>query len=162
MKAITPLTSPPSGLGHPIPTSLRRPQTEDILHVVDAVLPTDDPERRPDRTAGKIVPAVGPVDEFQSLPHPAEDHRMLADDVPGPESLDADLLFRPFADHPLPAVHADLVEISAETLRDDLRHLERGAARGVLFHVMVGLDDLDIVLITEDSGDIGQHLEKDN
>ena len=122
----------------------------------------DHPERRPDRTAGKIVPAVGAVDEFQPLPHPAEYHRMVPDDVPCPESLDPDLLFCPLTDHPLPAVHADLVEIPAEALRDDLGHPERGAARGVLFQVMVRLDDLHIVLIAEDSGDVGEDLEKDN
>src|SRR4051812_570428 len=54
--------------------------------------------------AGVAVPAVPLVDELQRLAEGAEDDRVLADVVPGPDGVHPDLGLRPLADHPLPPV----------------------------------------------------------
>ena len=104
---------------------------------------------------------MGLVHELESLTQRAERHRVLADDVPGAEGVDADLLLRALAREPLPAVHGHLVEIAPERPGDDLRHAQRGAARRVFLEPVVGLGDLDVVLVAERPGHGGEELERD-
>src|SRR4030042_1181640 len=143
-----------------IPVSLAGPEAENILHIVQTVRAADDPEGRADRPAGKIVPAVGAVDEFEPLPQGAEDHRMLPDDVAGPEGLDSDLRTRPLPAPPSATVDADLVEVPARTFGNHLRHLQGCTARGVFLQAVMGLHNLHIVVVPEDPGGVGEDLEQ--
>src|SRR5574337_452764 len=76
------------------------------------------------------------------LPHTPEDHRMLSDQS-------------------LPTIDARLVQLPAQRLRDHLRHLQRGPAWGVLLETIMGLNDLDVVLLPEGGSYLSEDLEYD-
>ncbi len=86
---------------------------------------------------------------------------MLPDDVPGAEREDSDLALRALARQSLPAVDGHLVQLAPERGGHDLRHAERGAARRILLEAVVGLGDLDVVLVAERLRHGGEELERD-
>ena len=57
-------------------------------------------------------------------------------------------------------MHRGLLQIAAQRLRDDLRHVLRGAARRVLLEPVMHLGDLDVVLVAQRLGHERQELER--
>src|SRR5512139_388853 len=122
-------------------------QSEHVLHVVEPRLPAGDPESRPEGSAGKGVPARCLVGDLDALTKPSEEDCMLADNVPGTDCLYPDLPLVPLADEPLSRVNGHIVEVPPERIGDDLRHLEGRTARRIFLEPVVGLDDLDIIVV---------------
>src|SRR2546427_12102418 len=106
-------------------------EAEDVGHRIEPGRTPHDEPGGAQRAARVRVAIVGLVHEPESLTQRAERHRVLADDVPGAEGVDADLLLRALAREPLPAVTGHLAEIPPERPGDGPRHAQRGAARRV-------------------------------
>ena len=68
---------------------------------------------------------------FDALPHPTKKNRMIADDIPCTDRLNADLAFFPFSDETFSGIDAYLIEIAIHRIRQDFRNLERRAARRI-------------------------------
>src|SRR3970040_1123096 len=56
-------------------------------------------------------------------------------------------------------VHAHLGQVAAERLGHDLRHAGGRAAGGVLLEAVVDLGDLDVVVLAQQAGHVGQTAE---
>src|SRR6267378_2398817 len=89
----------------------RPSEAEDVAHRVDAGWPAGDPERGAQCAASETLPALRPVRQLEALAEAAEDDRMVADGIPGPEADDADLLGSPCPDHPLAGEHGSALEL---------------------------------------------------
>ena len=79
--------------------------------------------------------------QLQALADQAEDDRVLAGVVAGPQGVQADLAPGSLADLAVPAVDEP---VRADRPADDLGQPQRGAAGGILLEVVVPLDDLDV------------------
>src|SRR6266496_949452 len=79
--------------------------------------------------------------QFHRLAERAEDDRVLADVVAGPDRVHADLASWPFANLALASMPDR--KVSPDVL-DDLCEVQRRAAGRILFEAMMPLDDLRI------------------
>lgn len=91
--------------------------------------------------------------DLDSLGVPDEHDGVVADDVPAPDGVDADLL----------AAGADALSpvdevLAAHGLADDLGGGHGGPAGGVLLLVVVGLDDLHVVVVPEEERGLPDQL----
>ena len=84
---------------------------------------------------------------------------MCSPTLAGAQRHHADLLARALARQSLAAVHADLAEVAAQRLGDDLGHADGGPAGRVLLEAVVGLRDLDVVVVAEGAGHEREQLE---
>ncbi len=58
-------------------------------------------------------------------------------------------------------VDAHFIQTASERPGDDLGQLHGRSARSIFLETMMGLDDLDIEVVAEQSGDISNNLEQD-
>src|SRR5204863_7430194 len=60
----------------------------------------------------------------------------------------------------LAPANAGAVEVALERAGDRRGHRQRGAARRVLFESVVRLDDLDVVVVAENAGDLAEQADE--
>src|SRR5437016_12447046 len=120
----------------------RPSEAEDVAHRVDAGWPAGAPERGARRAASETLPTLRPMGQLEALAEAAEDHRMVADGISGPEADDADLLGAPCPDEPLPGEHGGALELLLSGAGHHATEGERRTARRVLLRMMVKLHDL--------------------
>src|SRR4030042_2268463 len=96
------------------------PQPQHILHIVKTVGLGYHPEGSPARSSGKVIPAVGPMDDLQSLTDAPEEDGVFANNISCPDHLHPDLVFCPPPPHSLPPINSHLSEIPSYGRRDQL------------------------------------------
>src|SRR5262245_56346066 len=101
------------------------------------------------------------VNKLQSLADAAEDHGMLADDVAGSHGKKRNFLPGPFPHDAFGAGDADFVQIAVYRFRHRPPQSKRGSAGSILLETVVGLDNLDIVVLAEQLGGLAQESDQD-
>src|SRR5512135_762355 len=98
--------------------------------------------------------------DFDPLAEAAEKDGMLPDDVSGAYCLDADLFLSPLSYDPFSGIDSDFIEVSVDRAGYDLGHLKGGAAGCILLKPVMGLDDLDVIVIAQDPRHVLKHLQQ--
>ena len=120
---------------------------EYVGHLVDdALLLLADPLGGENGSADEDLPGVCLVADLDALGVADEHDGVVADDVASPDRMDADLLAS--GTYSLASVDELL---SAHLLADDLSDGHGGSAGSVLLLVVVGLDDLHVVVVAEEA-----------
>ena len=91
------------------------------------------------------------MNQFDALTQSRENHRMVADHIAAAEGMDANLRRLPFPGQALAAVPQGFRR-EFPFLQDDLKQTRGRAARGVLLETVVHLDDLGVVVGSQDRG----------
>src|SRR5262249_29305204 len=102
--------------------ALRLCQVQEILHTIQSPGLLHHPLRSPQRSAGKGIATLGPVDKFQALTWAAKQHGMLPNDLTGPDHLDTDLRLRPPTNHSSSSVNSDVIQAVAPCLGYNRSH----------------------------------------
>ena len=129
---------------------------QDVGHLVDdTLLLVDNPSCCEDGSTHEDLPGVCLVTDLDPLGVSDVHDGVVTDDVTAPDGVDSDFL----------SAGADsLASVgvlpSAELLADDLGRCDCGTAGGILLLVVVGLEDLDVVVLSEVPGGVPDELEE--
>lgn len=119
----------------------------------------DDPFRGAQGTVRERVAIVGAVRDLDAFSGSGIEHGMVAHDVTGSDSLDADFVVRAFPDEAVTRVDPRCLQVPVFGRGQDFGEFQRGAAWRILLFVMVRVDDFQVVVIAERLGDFSDYLE---
>ncbi len=97
--------------------------------------------------------------DLDALAIGGEQHGMVAHDVPGTHSREADGLARPRPGLAFATIDGNLLQIAPERLGHHLPHAQSGAGRRINLVPVMRLDDLDIHIVTQHARRGIQQLE---
>jgi len=101
------------------------------------------------------------VGDFDALAGASKEYRVVAHNVATPDGGESNARWVALAGHALAGIDRAVVEITAQRLRDDLAHLERGARRGVDLVPVVRLNNFNVVPGVQRLGCQCQELQGD-
>src|SRR3989344_5094691 len=129
--------------------STQSAQPQNVLHVINTGLALHQPARRAQRASGKGHARFGAVRDLHALTATGKENGMIADDIAGTDTGEADGLARTLAADAVPAVHAMLLEITLQYLGNDLTHAQRRARRRIRLVAVMRLDDFHVHIIAQ-------------
>jgi len=101
-----------------------------------------------------------PVDKFQPFSFRDEDDIVFPHDVSATYGMDPDLVSFPGAGHSPSIKNGIPFQIPVQHLCDDLCHPDGSATGRIFLLIVMGLHNLDLIIVSQDLRNIGQHLEE--
>jgi hypothetical protein len=109
----------------------------------------------------KVIPAMRPMGNLDTLPHSTEQDRILSHNISRPNGVNPDFPRCSLTDHSMAAIYAHRSKVAAPGICKDLGHSFCGAAGGIFLKVMVRLHDFNIVPLAKGPGNLPKNRVED-